>query len=619
MKAQGVFGTHSRGGARIVARTRSVVVSALLSFALSTPVAAFDRAILSAPGASPELTEALQASSLLLTAQAEGRTGPVDIMAAARAEYGRLIGLLYEHGYFAPTINVRVDGREAAQISPLSNPAAIDVAEVTVTLGPLFTFAQAQITPLAGGTTLPQGFAVGAPARSTLIREALRAALDGWRAQGHAQAAAAGQEVVANHETHTLSVRLRIDPGAQLLFGEVVAEGLERTRPARLRAIADLPQGAVHDPARIEDATQRLRRTGAFTSVVIEPAERANPDGSIDTVVTVTEAPPRRIGFGAEIDSDSGGTLSGFWLNRNLFGGAERLRLEASVEGIAAQVGGLGFALDAHYIRPATTRSTADLDVRLRVARQNELDFDADVLEFDAGLVRRHGARLSSRLGIALRAEDSDYGPLRATNARFSTLGFVAGLDYDSRDVATNATRGVFGSFSLMPYAGFGSAASGLRATFDARGYNDLGTDGWIVLAGRVQGGAVMGSALADTPLGYRFYSGGGGTVRGLPYQSLGTTSGLVSTGGLGYAAASGEVRVRANDSLSVVGFVDAGRVSAGAFGGAADWHAGAGFGVRYDTPVGPLRLDLATPLRRNATAVGSRSVQVYLGIGQAF
>ena len=143
--------------------------------------------------------------------------------------------------------------------------------------------------------------------------------------------------------------------------------------------------------------------------------------------------------------------------------------------------------------------------------------------------------------------------------------------------------------------------------------------DGQIVLAGRAQVGAVLGSSLANTPRGFLFYTGGGGSVRGLPYQSLGVTSAVGPSGGRSFAALSGEVRVRVNDSMTLAAFADAGQVSAGVFNGASDWQAGGGFGIRYATPIGPLRLDLATPLRRNATALGSSTYQIYLGIGQSF
>ena len=77
------------------------------------------------------------------------------------------------------------------------------------------------------------------------------------------------------------------------------------------------------------------------------------------------------------------------------------------------------------------------------------------------------------------------------------------------------------------------------------RGYYPLGDR--LVLAGRAQFGVVQGPALGDTPRDFLFYSGGGGTVRGQPYRSLGVTSGGVTSGGQGFAASSVELRMRAD------------------------------------------------------------------------
>lgn len=587
--------------------------------AVPSPVRALDTIDIQVPGASGDLMETLRASSLLLAAQQAGRVEPFDLMPTARAEYGRLIGLLYEQGHYAPTIHILVDGREAADMSALSTPAVINRIVIAIDLGPLFTFGQVQISPLAPGTVLPDGFATGQPARSTVIRAALAAALDGWHAQGYAHAARADQTVVANHGAHRLDVRLTLAPGPQLRFGALVPQGHERTRPGRIVAIAGLPSGAIHDPQAIADAETRLRTTGAFASVVLRTNEQPNPDGTVDIEARVEEALPRRLGFGVEYDSEAGVQVSGFWLHRNLFGAADRLRLEASVDGIAARSGGLGFALDARYFRPATVDRDTDLELGLRAVRQNERDYDADAFEAGAQLMRRYTDALRGSAGIELRYERSDYGPGFATTRDFGSLGLPVSITHDTRDTVLDATRGHYLWSQAMPYIGFGHTQSGARLRFDGRIYADLGTEGRVVLAARAQAGAVFGSDLAHTPRGFLFYTGGGGTVRGMPYQSLGVTSGGVASGGRSFAALSGEMRFRVSDSLTLAAFADAGHVSSGVFSGAADWQAGGGFGVRYDTPIGPLRLDLATPLRRNASALGSSSYQIYLGIGQAF
>ncbi len=595
---------------------RAALVSVML---LPAPAYALDTIDLNVPGGSDTLMETLRASSLLLAAQEAGRTQPVDLMPTARAEYGRLIGLLYEEGHYAPTIRILVDGRDAVDISPLTNPATIDQIAINIDLGPLFTFGQIQISPLAPGTELPAAFASGQPARSTTVRDALAVALDGWRAQGHAHVDVGSQSVIANHSAQRLDVRLVVEPGSRLRFGAVVPQGNERTRSARIVAITGLPEGEVHNPDTLDAAETRLRATGTFASVVLRTAERANPDGTVDIQAHVEEAPPRRLGFGAEYDTEAGVRLSGYWLHRNLFGGAERLRLEASVDGITARDAGLGFALDARYTRPATIDRDTDLELGLRAVRHNERDYSADAFEIDAGFVRRYSSALSASAGINLRYEQASYGVNQSLSADFGSFGVPISVTHDTRDSPLDARSGHYLYAEAMPYAGFGATHSGARLQFDSRIYSDFGTEGRIVVAGRMQAGAVMGSALSNTPRGFLFYTGGGGSVRGLPYQSLGVTSGTTASGGRSFATLSGEVRYRMSDSLSLAAFADAGQVSAGVFDGVSDWQAGGGFGLRYATPIGPLRLDLATPLRRNATALGSSSYQIYLGIGQAF
>lgn len=592
-----------------------------LAFVAAWPgvASALDAVDLTVPGADAALLAQIRASSLVLEAQAEGRTAPVDLMAAARAEYGRLIGLLYEQGYFAPVIRVRVDGVEAAEASTLRPPARVSRIAVDVDLGPQFTFGRTDIAPLAPATTLPPGFAPGQIARSTEVRAAAGAALDGWRAQGHALAEPAGQQVVADHPARRLDVAIAIAPGPRLAFGALRPQGAERTRPQRIAAIAGLPQGAVYDPEVLAEAEARLRRTGAFASVALRHADAPNPDGTLDIVALIEESPPRRLGLGAELDSESGLGLTGFWLHRNLLGGAERLRFEAALTGIGSAVRGAGFTTDLRYTRPATGRPDTDLELGLRAVRLDERDYAADQALADARLIRRWSPQLTGRLGVALRYERARFGPGRSLRGSFATLGLEVGVTWDTRSNPLDPASGLYLAGTVLPFLGFGAAGSGVVLRLDARHYQDFGTEGRVVLAGRALATAVVGPDLAQTPREFLTYSGGGGTVRGLPYQSLGVLVGGVASGGQGFAGLSAEARVRISPSFSVAAFADAGLVSEGAFRGASDWHAGAGLGVRYLTPVGPLRLDVATPLRRNASAVAARNLQIYVGIGQAF
>ena len=201
----------------------------------------------------------------------------------------------------------------------------------------------------------------------------------------------------------------------------------------------------------------------------------------------------------------------------------------------------------------------------------------------------------------------------------YSVLTLPLRATFDYRDDPLNATSGYYLNAELTPFVGLGGTGGGLRSYLDARYYRGLGTGEIATFALRGQIGSVTGSALPDLPADFLFFSGGGGTVRGQDFQSLGLpqASGLLS-GGRSFIGISTELRVRTGDRLSVVGFVDAGYVGAESFpnGSSGLWHSGAGAGIRYDTGLGPIRVDVGVPVTGPDDTSG---FEAYIGIGQAF
>jgi len=105
--------------------------------------------------------------------------------------------------------------------------------------------------------------------------------------------------------------------------------------------------------------------------------------------------------------------------------------------------------------------------------------------------------------------------------------------------------------------------------------------------------------------------------VRGQAYQSLGVPVGTDMAGGRSFLGLSAEVRVGVTDSIGIVGFADAGYIGEEEFyDGSGIWHSGAGLGLRYNTAIGPVRLDVAVPTSGPDT---DEKFQVYIGIGQSF
>jgi hypothetical protein len=152
-----------------------------------------------------------------------------------------------------------------------------------------------------------------------------------------------------------------------------------------------------------------------------------------------------------------------------------------------------------------------------------------------------------------------------------------------------------------------GSTVDLVQGKARASAYYSLDPDSRFVLAGLIGLGAMGGAELADIPANWRFYAGGGGSVRGYPWNSLGPTGlfGLAVIGGRSLFQASAELRVRVTDTIGIVPFFDAGNAFATSFPNFSTPLATAvGVGLRYYTAIGPIRADLAFPLER-APAVG--------------
>jgi translocation and assembly module TamA len=364
----------------------------------------------------------------------------------------------------------------------------------------------------------------------------------------------------------------------------------------------------------MEEINDRLLRTQVFKSVSLRQADKPNPDGTLDINATLVEQPPRRIGFGGEIASLDGASVSAYWLHRNLLGGAERLRLDGEVSGIGAQEGGTDVILGATLTRPATFTPDTDLTFGVKLARLNEEDFNSYSVGANVGVEHRFSRSLKGRAGIGfeyLEVTDS------TGKQKFQTLSLPLGLTWDKRDAPLNATKGFYLNGDLTPFGEITGETLGTRAFLDARIYQGV-ADGRLVLAARGQAGSILGTSLRDTPRDMLFYSGGAGTVRGHPFQSLGVfvLGPDQRSGGRSFVAASLEARLNVTDTIGVVGFYDAGFVGADAFlSDQGDWQSGAGIGMRYNTGIGPIRFDLALPVSGDT----GEGLQFYIGIGQAF
>ncbi|KQX40321.1 hypothetical protein ASD04_06735 [Devosia sp. Root436] len=568
---------------------------------------------------------AVRNASALVADQNEPASGAAGLLAKARGDYRRIVAALYNEGYYGGVASIRVGGVEAAKLAPDVNlPHPVDVA-VVVDPGPLFHFNSVNIVNQAPPTADPHdyveppvhaGFGVGEIAKSSVILRAEQLALEAWRQQGYAKAAVVSRDVVADHATTTVDVTITVNPGPRARFGAVTVQGAETLDPEFLRRQTGLTEGEDYDPDELALAQKRLDRLEVFRAARLEAAENVGADGLLPYNPIVQELPGRRFGVGANYSTVDGLGLEAFHLWRNLFGQAERLRLDARVASIGYPIDTAQFDyfFGGTFTKPGIFTPDTDLVAAVSAERTIYPTFTETSASGRVGLshILSDQVTLEGGAQFELNRFDDVFG-----TRDFKTIGLYAGATLDFRDDSVDPTEGWFGQVNLEPFYEMNYNNLGARLTVEGRTYFGFGEDDPFVLAGRLKAGLLLGPSLAEIPPDKLFFAGGGGSVRGYAYKSIGVDDGTGTiTGGRYLLEGSLEARAKVTQDIGVVGFVDGGYVAADVFPALSDLRVGAGVGLRYYTGLGPLRADFAIPLNKKP---GDPDYALYVGIGQAF
>jgi translocation and assembly module TamA len=346
-------------------------------------------------------------------------------------------------------------------------------------------------------------------------------------------------------------------------------------------------------------------------------AEKLDAAGRLPTTFTVVERARHAIGFSAAYETNYGPSVRAYWEHRNLFGGAERLRVEAEVAriGTSGSIGEMTYRGGVTYRDPGLFGRDLTLVSNLFVIRERLEAYDRDAIGGSVLLEQRLSERLSVQAGPTVDFGSS--GPPGGTLTPYQIAGFTFGGRFDGTDSLLDPSRGWRLNGAVTPSWSFSTSApfAPLRATASA--YWDVLGNRRTILAARGTVGSLMGAQVANVPRHLRFYAGGGGSVRGYDYQSIGPRdANNRPSGGGGLLEASVEWRQRVWGDIGAVAFVDAGSVGASSAPEFSNLRVGAGLGLRYFTPIGPIRADVAVPLVKQQN---SSNFGLYVGIGQAF
>jgi translocation and assembly module TamA len=577
-------------------------------------------ASLEAPSADEDLTTVLENSALTLDDSTKIASGDLGVVIKATDDRDRLIAALYENAYYGGIVKVTVAGQDLESLPP--NPTFARGKPVPITFnvapGPKFTLGTVTLEGDAAGVERDDlGLETGGDAGSLVIIRAGERLVNDLKNQGRPLAKLTKREAVADHKLNRVDVTFAANSGPIAPVGDVEVTGAEQVDSEFIRRYSRINGGDPYSPDKLRKASERLRTLGVFSSVSIREANGLAPDGSLPLKIEVSEGKHRYLGVGAQFSTTDGAGVQGYWGHRNLFGKAESLRLEASVNriGETKELDQIDYAAGIIFSKPGIFNPSTTLNASLKAKTENPDNYTAKSVTgyvgFDYELTDTDKAKAGVEVEYA-RTEDA-FG-----KNDYLTTSLPIAFERDMRDNKLDPTEGYTASISAKPsyeaYNGtFFSSAEGA-----ATGYYGFGEEDRVVMAGKLAAGTLVGASdLQDIPVTRRFFAGGGGSVRGYSYQEISPYNPEgKATGGRSYVTASVEARVKITDTVGLVPFADAGFVGSKMTPDFSDMRAGAGLGLRYATPFGPLRLDVAVPLKAYE---GGSKYGIYAGIGQSF
>ncbi|MBK1698626.1 autotransporter assembly complex protein TamA [Rhodovibrio salinarum] len=586
-----------------------------------------------APGEA-DLETLLRDSSRLIGLQDEPPTTEAGVRRRARDDVERFQQALRSEGFYDAKVSFEIVAPEANAANTSQAPpddATGDTAapgtraggplQVRFTVDPGTVYLLARVN-ISYAPAIPEsragiprtaeqiGLDLGMRARAPEIQAAERRLLTQLENHGYPDANVRDRQAVIDRSATTMRVDWQVDPGPYTEFGEVQLSGLKTVEPKYVRSYRTWQTGETFDQRKIEEMRGELLETGLFDSIQIDRGDAA-PDGQTPIQMTLEERAHRSIGFGARYSTSIGPSGTAFWEHRNYLGQDEDLRLELDA-GLVEQ----SFTTTGR--KPRWNRDDQDLLANFELRHKDSDSFEEYAAETGLAVEREFNDLWTGQLGGSIEAlQTTDNEGTR----EFILYGVPSSLIRDSRDNPLNPTEGSRLSLDFTPYLSTVEAFQPFAKTsLGGSTYYSFDEEDRFVLAGRARVGTLVGAETEQVPASKRFYAGGGGSVRGFPYEEVGPLDEDDDPlGGRSLVELGLELRIKITDSIGIVPFLDAGQVYDTVypdFSVDEPLRYGAGLGLRYYTAIGPVRFDVAVPLNKRDN---DNDFEIYISLGQAF
>jgi translocation and assembly module TamA len=594
-----------------------------------------------------DMDDTLEATSDLQTLRKSAPVSPFGLIARARSDIDRFTTVLESYGYYQSGVAIKINGLPLKDsqlrdtLSALPSGAEAHV-EVSFTLGPQYHLRKIEIdgeVPESARSTL--GLKAGDAAVASTVLAGGARMLNALLEQGYAFAKVDAPVAYEAAEEPALDLNFHVVTGPRVNVGEIHIEGQKRTHEALLRRTLRVHTGDPYRLSAIERGRRDLLALGVFDLVTVQVGSAVDATGGVPITFKLRERKRHAASFSAAYSSDLGGSGGVTWTDRNLFGNAETLSINATAIGIdGTDTSNLGYDTSVKFSKPDFLRRDQSLQLSVGALKQFLDAYDQTAVTAGAAVTRKLSSVWSASIGLTAVDEKIDQvvgvipdpvDPTKNIEQRTTTFYTLLALplimSYDSTNLPTpldDPRHGFRGSLSVTPTLAIAKPNQTFTILqFKLAGYYDLnklfGTDpGRSVLAARILEGVAKGASEFSLPPDQRFYGGGSSTIRGYRYQSVGPQFPGTNDpiGGTEIEAGSIEFRQRFAGNFGAAAFVDGGQVTASAGGVPNDFRIGVGLGLRYYTPIGPIRVDVAVPTKKRS---GDDDFELYIGLGQAF
>jgi outer membrane protein insertion porin family len=465
---------------------------------------------------------------------------------------------------------------------------------------------------------------------------------------------------VSKQDPHHLVVTYQIYEGPQVMTASVVTLGRQHTRQSFIDRTAQVSAGRPMTESEMLTSASKLYTPGIFDWAEVDPRRQITTQNREDLIVKVHEAQRHQLiyGFGFEVINRGGSVPSGtvavpgippiglskdFKTSEKTFWGP-RASLEYTIKNVRGKaetitLGGLAGRLDQRGSFSYQDPNFRGSDWASNLTFSGEHNAENPIFSLSEGqggfqLQRALDEKGTQNLFVRYSFRESilnhllipELIPPQDLHVRLSTLSTT--YTRDTRDNALDAHKGIYESyeFDVNP-AALGSNVSFGKFMGQTAYYQKLPKE--IVWANSLRLGLEQAFAGSHVPISEKFFSGGGSTLRGFPLNGAGpqhtvTACGSsacfpisVPVGGRELLIVNSEFRIPLpiKKGLGIAAFYDGGNVFSG-LGLKGQYTNTLGIGLRYATPVGPVRIDVGHNL--NAPP-GIKNTQLFITLGQAF